>query len=372
MSAPNGILTLNGAKKYCQDFARVCYAPNSFNEIRKEKYNSRLVDERLVGSGHHSVFDHFNLSLYLDGLPKAMAMVLNNEPPLATSEKSARYTVMENIPERQRVLYDKWMRIFGDEIDKVFPRIKDRDAKIKKLAQENARYVTSVFTPTKMGYTISLRQLNILARNFEKFDDAGSDFKGRLFKEGMLPFLESDVVKRFWIKGLGDKLDRGVKLFGDEVEEYFGWDVYSTNLEMSFACLAQNHRHRTLHNHIWGGIELGAENGFFIPPIIRQEDLSNDWYRDLNSVADDDFPQAQILDVAERGFREDLEMKVKERNCGLAQLEIVRVIDGLLGKYSEFVPEMVKFRDATCKTFGDGCEKGGCVFGAENYLERMV
>lgn len=377
-STPNGIRTLKGALKYCQDFARVCYAKEGLFEVRKEKYNPQLVENRLIATGHHSVFDQFNFGLYFNGLPKAMAMVLNNEPPLTTSEKSARYTVMEGIPEAQKKLYDKWMGIFCDRIDKIFPQVEDRGKKIKKLAQENARYMTSVFTPTKMGYTLSLRQLNILVDNFEKFgEETGEDkFKQRLFIEGMLPFLNSELVRRFRVKGLEDKSDRGVKLFGNEVGENFGKDIYSTNLEMTFACLAQNHRHRTIHNHMVDGWQKGAPQLYFVPPIIKvdrgEDDDWSKWICDLDSVAQTDFPQGQLLKVAERGNREDLEMKLRERNCGQAQLEIVRVMDELLERYSKYIPEMGKLRGATCVTSGKGCKKGGCYFGAAHAIDRLV
>ena len=376
MSTPNGIDSLEGAKKYCQDFARICYSEKGFNEVRREVYDSKLVDGRLIESGHHSVFDHFNMGFYFDGLPKAMAMVFNAEPPYTTSEKSARYTEMGEIPKEQKILYDKWKGIFVEEIGKIFPtNVKGRDIKINKLAQENARYVTSVFTPTKMGYTMSLRQMNILANEFEKFGDYSLEgFKSRLFQGGMVPFLESDVVRKFRIPNLEGKADTGIKLFGDEVVEYFGEDVYSTNIEMSFACLAQNHRHRTIHNSITSGLEIGASlNGFFVPPIIYTNNkLFSKWEEDLGVVAENDFPQAQIIEVAERGNREDLEMKLRERNCGLAQLEIVQLMDGLLKEYSKCVPEMGELRGASCITSGEECKKGGCTFGAEHAIDRLV
>ena len=352
ISTPNGIDTLEGAKKYCQDFARICYSEKDF--------------------------DDFKMGLYFDGLPKAMEIVFNNEVPNTTAEKSARYTVMKDIPADQKVLYDKWKGIFVKEIDKIYPKsIVGRHAKINKLAQENARYVTSVFTPTKMGYTMSLRQMNILASEFEKFGNGlgvfSEEFKDRLFYEGMVPFLESDIVQRFRIPGLEDKAHKGVKLFGDRVEENFGEDVYSTNLRMSFACLAQNHRHRTIHNHIIDGWRENIQEDYFIPPIILDnKKLSDEWRSDLDSIAEEDFPQAQIIDVAERGNREDLEMKLRELNCGLAQLEIVRVMDDLLEKYSVYVPEMEGLRGATCVTSGEGCNKGGCAFGAARAIVRSI
>ena len=376
ISTPNGIDSLEGAKKYCQDFARICYSEKDFDDVKGEAYDPKLVDGRLIKSGHHSIFDHFNMGFYFDGLPKAMAMVFNNEAPYTTSEKSARYTEMKDIPVDQKVLYDKWKGIFVEEIDKIYPKsVVKRDEKINKLAQENARYVTSVFTPTKMGYTVSLRQMNILASEFEKFrgENIGYEFKNRLIQEGMVPFLESDVVKRFRIPGLEGKSRTGVKLFGNRVEEHFGEDVYSTNLKMSFACLAQNHRHRTIHNHMVDGWRGNVQEEYFIPPIIlANEKLSDEWYSDLDSVAENDFPQAQIINVVERGNREDLEMKLRERNCGLAQLEIVRVMDGLLEKYSRSVPEMGGLRGATCITSGDECRKGGCTFGPDMAVSRLI
>ena len=374
ISTPNGIDTLEGAKKYCQDFARICYSEKGFEEVRQEPYDSKLVDGRLINSGHHSVFDHFNMSFYFDGLPKAMAMVFNAEAPYTTSEKSARYTEMKEIPEEQKILYDKWKGNFEVMMDRFFPDVKGRDAKIKKMAQENARYVTSVFTPTKMGYTMSLRQMNILADEFEKFGESSfGGFDERLYSGGMTPFLESDVVQKFRIPGLKGKSDGGLRLFGDQVEEFFGDDVYSTNLEMSLACLAQNHRHRTMHNHIWAGLDMGPSNRFYVPPMVRtDDDLTNEWYSDMQKVSENDFPQAQVVSVAERGNREDLEMKLRERNCGLAQLEIVQLMDGLLEDYSVHVPEMEALRGATCITSGNGCEKGGCTFGPENAISRLV
>ncbi|MDP6641379.1 MAG: FAD-dependent thymidylate synthase [Nitrososphaerales archaeon] len=376
VSTPNGIDTLRGAKKYCQDFARLCYSEKNMEGVHAEAYSFKLVD-RLIHSGHHSVFDHFNMSLYLEDVPKAMAMVLNNEPPYATSEKSARYTEMDDVPDAQKILYDKWKGIFVGEIGKIYPKsVPGREEKISKLAQENARYVTSVFTPTKMGYTISIRQMNILADNFEwlggcnPFTDV---FKNRLFQEGVAPFLESEVVERFRISGLRDKSDRGVKLFAGEVEEHFGEDAYSTNLQMSLACLAQNQRHRVTHNHISSGPELGAPMGYFVPPIIGgNSDLESEWISDLNSISDQDFPQAQIIGVAERGNREDLEMKLRERNCGLAQLEIAKVMDGLVQKYSSHIEDMGRLRGATCLSSGSRCEKGGCVFGPQQAISRVV
>ena len=44
------------------------------------------------------------------------------------------------------------------------------DKKVQKLAQENARYLISVFTPaTIMEYTVSFEQLNFIISWFEDY-----------------------------------------------------------------------------------------------------------------------------------------------------------------------------------------------------------
>ena len=71
--------------------AGVCYMPSTFDELLKEdkvKTNKRVLQTK--ESGHHSVFDHNNITLYLDSVPKILAMIINNEKQYTTSEKSAR------------------------------------------------------------------------------------------------------------------------------------------------------------------------------------------------------------------------------------------------------------------------------------------
>ena len=48
-------------------------------------------------------------------------MVFNNQGMYTTSEKSARYTVMDNVPDHQKDLYNKWNGWFHGEISSRFP-----------------------------------------------------------------------------------------------------------------------------------------------------------------------------------------------------------------------------------------------------------
>jgi hypothetical protein len=381
-------LDIKSALRHGQNCARVCYSEKDIVDIQKEIDKPGLLSH-LLNSGHQSVFDHFHLNFYFDGVPKIMVMILNNEPPYATSEKSARYTVMNEIDFFQKKLYDKWFKIFRNKIDVVYSPIPEgrkisdkqrklRNIKITKLAQENARYLTSVFTPAKMVYTLSLRHMNELAYEFEEFVNkylGGDDlFKSRLAQEGMIPFLESEVVSNFRVPEIKYKGGKKLSFFGQEVEELFGRNVYSTNSLMSFACFAQAQRHRTTNYCVSSGWQVEAPKGYFIPPIIFDEgDLADEWIRDLMAVSDSgDFPQAQSLLISETGTYESLMSKSDERLCGLAQLEVQNVTCNISQKYDLTFPADDS-KDYLCQPpcKKAPCDRGGCVFG-KKALERRV
>ena len=152
--------------------AGVCYLSGTFEELigeDKDKTLRRIKQTKL--SGHHSVYEHGSFSLYLSGVPKIVAMILNNEKQYSTSEKSARYTKMELNPKEQ-VMYNKWVEIFKNKISKLYASDYPNfftPSRIEKLAQENARYLTSVFTPTSLIYTTNYRQFNYIISFMEKF-----------------------------------------------------------------------------------------------------------------------------------------------------------------------------------------------------------
>jgi|GEM_PF-1864383 len=384
-STPNNIRTLEGAKKFCQDMARLCYSEKPIEEIIQEPFNPFLTEKILINNRHHSPFDHFNITYVFEGFPKAFAMTLNNERPNVTSEKSARYTEMSAIDPFQKNLYNKWLEIFQQKIEENYTQDKfsrlyhakgGEKTPAEKLAQENARYLTSVFTPTQFSHTLSLRQVNILAGFFEDFigenlNNSGS-FKKRL-AETYQTFLDSEEINLFRIKDIRAKAGFKLNLFGEPVEEHFGESQYGTNQNMSFACLAQAHRHRTLSYHINDGYQLQAPFGFFIPRIIRGTDLQKEWVKDLMGVSNSDFPQAQLINVAERGNAEHLFMKSRERMCGQAQLEIVEKTGELIDKYAEHIPEYSSWKLPDCdeKYYGK-CPKGNCNLGSKLYLERLI
>jgi thymidylate synthase ThyX len=220
--------------KFAQDCARVCYSDKDWEALQEEAFNSGLIDKRILPSGHHSVFEHMNLTFYFDGMPKALVMAFNNEKQYATSEKSARYTQMDAIEPTQQQLYDKWMGIFGPKIEQAapesqFPKLyqagSDGKTTAQKLAQENARYMTSVFTPTQMVHTLNLRQLNFLMNQFDRFGRENEDntFNQRL-ADSMTEF-NNQAYPLFGVPKLENQTDRHLSLFGKGLEALTGTKV---------------------------------------------------------------------------------------------------------------------------------------------------
>jgi hypothetical protein len=373
----------SAAKRWVQNHARICYTEKSWDELLDEGFKEGLIGN-LIGRGHHSPFDHFYLNFYFEGPEKALAMVFNNQGMYTTSEKSARYTIMEGIPDHQKNLYDKWDNWFSEEITNQFPTStfpklyqKGGDGKTtaEKLAQENARYMASVFTPTKMTHSLTWRQTNIIFHQFEDYISENKNnpdhFKKKL-ADSMKSFVESKEIKNWIIDEAQVRMKGNIplKFFRNELEEHFGKDIYSTNYTASFASLAQLHRHRLVNYTVSDGFQLRAPMGVYVPRLVESREKTDEWLSDLKSISEYDIPQAQLLRVGERGFPENLPAKTEERECGLAQLETARVIGEFLDNYGKIIPEIANLKQPICTK--NGCKRGGCTFGTKLCLDRLI
>ena len=323
-------------------------------------------------SGHHSVFEHPTYNLSLEGIPKILAMVLNNEKLYCTSEKSARYTKMECTPEEEK-LYEKWIEIFKNQIFLNYPNFDEK--RVQKLAQENARYLISVFTPsTVMEYTVNLRQLNYIINWAKDYieNDNNDDFSKKLknvFKEFLkaMPDLE--------IPGLDSRIkNRKFSLFSerDSRNEEFG-ENYSTNYLASFADLAQAHRHRTLIYEM----KLLDKPQYFIPPIIKDTKFEKEWIKDISSL-EKNFPQGMLVQVNERGTIENFVLKCTERLCGFAQLEIMQQTHKTMQKYLKSVKTNLNYItiyyhiQKVLVIFPNWKCESPCMFGGKNAINRLI
>ncbi len=321
--------------------AGVCYDKEGFQHLENEPLEKTMKRIDLtLNNGHHSVYDHINISFNLQNIPKILAMVLNNEHQYTTSEKSARYTPIVRtddsiITTEEEQLYKKWLEIFKVKIKQRYGSVYD-DKKIQKLAQENARYLVTTFAPTQMIYTTSLRQINYIASYMEKYiEDANKDnsFEQKL-SLAMQAFIEQLDDTNVLVDGLmKNEKHRNLSLFGnnlDEKKDYFG-DVYQTTYKASFAQLAQAQRHRTLNYQI----QVLDDKEYFVPPIIASDDaLVWEWLNDMDKVKGVN-PQGELVYVCETGEYKNFILKCKERLCTNAQLEIMNQTKETLANYKK-------------------------------------
>ena len=354
--------------------AGICYLPDTLETLFAEapEKTQRRADGN-IKSGHHSVFGHPTYNLSLEGIPKILAMILNNEKIYNTSEKSARYTHMEPSPQ-EKELYEKWIEIFKEQILTQYPKFEDKRA--LKLAQENARYLISVFTPaTVMEYTVNFGQLNYIinwAKDYIKNAEENT-FSIKL-KETFKEFLAA--MPDLEIEGLDSRnKNRNFSLFAKRKNrnEEFG-ENYSVTYLSSFAQLAQAQRHRTLSYEI----TLLDEPKYYVPPIIAGTNLEKEWIKDISSLKEF-FPQGMLVQVNERGTIENFVLKCMERLCGFSQLEIMQETKNIMNKYLEATkdkPELYQYllpysRGARCTFPGWKCDSP-CVFGGYGAMIRNI
>lgn len=198
---------MDSLKIHCGINAGISQCRETFldsNVQDKEKAMKRF--NATVKKGHMSIADHAMVEVVFENASRMMAMVMNSLRFHATTEKSGRYTEMKGDDAAQCALYGKWNAIFKKRILELYPDYndvflrqqlekrgfdterrncwvengktagtsKELDEAMEEIlampslpsntrAQENARYVLSIFTKsTAFGYTASLAQWNYI------------------------------------------------------------------------------------------------------------------------------------------------------------------------------------------------------------------
>lgn len=381
----DGTFDLENALLFSGRIAGVCYDKEGFEHLEKEDIsNTQKRINNTLENDHHSVYDHIMINFNIVGIPKILAMVLNNEHQYTTSEKSARYTdvTYKNgsiLTEREVTLYNKWNERFKELIKENYPDF--TNFKIKTLAQENARYLITVFVPTEMVYSTTLRQINYIASIMQKYIEDHNESNDYLEKN--LSLCMQDFIKELDRLNVLDKRlmhnskNRSISLFGKDLEkreEIFS-HIYSVNYEASYASLAQAQRHRTLFYQM----ERMDEKKYFVPPILnKKEEYIKEWTQDIKSVSNV-VPQGEIILINETGTYDNFILKTKERLCTAAQLEVMKATRDTLLKYKDalekndhYLKEDIKkyVKGARC-TFGYNCTKK-CNFKEGITLEREI
>lgn len=355
--------------------AGICYLPDNLQSLFNEESEKTLKRaNRTLKSGHHSVFGHPTYNLSLEQVPKILAMIINNEKVYNTSEKSARYTKM-NPSEEEKELYEKWIKIYKEVITKEYPSIDEK--RIEKLAQENARYLISVFTPaTVLGYTVNFCQLNYMIHWFE---DYIKNEEENSFSRKLKPVLKefNNKLEDLTVEELNSDIKkRKISLFAQKKErkEEFG-ENYCTTYLASFAQLAQAQRHRTISYEM----SFLDKPQYYIPPIIKGTELEKQWLEDISSL-EEFYPQGMLVKVNERGTVENFILKCTERLCGSAQLEIMEQTRKIMEKYLsatkenniEIYQELLPYAKGARCTFPDWKCTTPCVFGPKNAMNRKI
>ena len=367
------VLSKEEAIDFSGKSAGICYLPDSLEKLFAEP--TEKTRKRANGnfeSGHHSVFGHPTYNLILEDIPKIIAMILNNEKIYNTSEKSARYTKMKS-SEQEKNLYEKWITIYKDTISKEYPNFEEK--RVQKLAQENARYLISIFTPaTTMEYTVSFEQLNFIISWFEDYinNEKENSFTTKV-KDAMKEFLQA--LPELKVEKLNPRL-KGTKLSlfaSRNREEEFG-ENYCTNYLASFSQLAQAQRHRTLAYEM----TLLENPEYYVPEIIKGTKLEEEWIKDISSL-EEYYPQGMLVKVNERGTVENFVLKSTERLCGPAQLEIMKQTKTTMDKYLKEVKDKTVIyqyllpysKGARCTFPGWKCNSP-CIFGGKNAMNRKI
>lgn len=346
--------------------AGICYMPDDYlsNGIQNAEVSYKRAGFNSK-SGHYSVFEHSHFTFLIE-TSKMMAMILNSTKLYATSEKSGRYTSMNPETELEKEMYEKWSVIFEGLIREKTTGYTDKE--IHKLALENARYTLSVFTPTVMMFTVPFSRVILLCEWLDNLSDnirqmIKDDFDKYLYdnndeylKNAHNTFYlrvanECEDLAEQFRKSLNldknnpilkDHKDIGIDFFNTvsyyrrqdfinsvldikeekdviKADDFLHDDFYGITNRYSFACLAQEQRHRTIDYKI---LDI-LFNEFYIPEILKDTDLVNIWIDDLVNLTDSGvITQATMCSIKETGLISNFYLKCKERLCMRAQLEI--------------------------------------------------
>lgn len=468
---------LKNAEIFSGKNAGICYMGDSYFDSNVTDADKALKRFKEVASrGHHSIADHVRVEVLLEGVSKMLAIVLNSLQDYATSEKSGRYTDMGANSDEERALYLKWVSIFRTRILSVEPDIDDEmlsklvakaghdDVIIKngklsndnmsdedechqevlrvckenrglpsvKLAQENARYVLSVFTrSTTMGYSTSIRQWNYIYDWCNKYmeryhEDEDGELVSNAYNEDVSYFEKelykdifelADYIKRnLYVEELRDNKGRCFEFLTElakfnelhpmggyflEEEPYFSKEkeeevisdedhlglVYNVSYTASFVQIAQAERHRTLKYFMLFNPDYElCKKDFFIPEIIRGTAYEDEWLDDLMSIKNK-IPQATMVGIVETGHIADFALKCQERLCGRAQWEIMNQTKKTAERFVNAIQKGILHspaakgyasifsrNDGTLRTKCDMCGKclEPCRYGKDKALDRIM
>lgn len=371
---PNGMcltkdkkkLDLKEALKITGVKAAVCFKDGDITPqmIREAESDEQLIKRGIntILSDHTSPSEQVSVSLEITGIPKILCMILNNEHEYAADERSIRYTIIKEnaaISKEEVTLYYKWLNIFINILNSKYydffkkfnqgkteeATIKKTNNAIKKIAQENARYLITLFVPTTLTYTVPLAQINKICVYMQRIIDNPLNE----FEEALIPYLQEFISKlkdldvvitnqkiaKLKIINVPDNDDYfyhnnkkiDLSLFAKRnkfsalgKENEVGYNI-SYNFGLTISALAEMQRHRTAYFEC--SYPSNTNFKVYTPILIREnKKLSEEWFKDVMSLKQF-YPQAQLLDVNICApLKNIINFIGKERACDRALLEV--------------------------------------------------
>lgn len=351
--------------------AGMCYCNDDFfTKLAVDNESAYSRFDRVAATHHHSIADHAQVEVVIQGASKLLAMILNNQGCYNTSEKSGRYTTMKGETEQEQKLYNKWHKIFFSKLKDAPGVIDEKHA--DKLANENARYMLNIFSPiVNMCYTCSIARWTYLVQWMEEFISRWEmveygEFHNMTLKDDPYTFYCVKLAKEFeefcyhirqlglYIPELLNRKDQSIDIF-DNFEDIMpipnsnkenpyntlwpvctnacGFDgVIVARFTASFASFAQLQRHRTSKfiMSVFDGEGNFNFNDFYVPKLIRSMNLSNQWIDDLKSLHEVNvIPTATRMMCKMVTTYDKFELMMLERCCGRAQLETMDVVSSI-------------------------------------------
>lgn len=378
--------------------AGICYMKDSyFDSYVSDDEKARSRFDRVIRTGHHSISDHSFITILFEDIPKMTAMILNSLGFYNTSEKSGRYTIMYSTG-KNKELYDKWYQIFYDRILEYDSNIdktntgEASDLLRRKLAQENARYMLSVFEPSvTMAYTTSLRMWSYIVcmcRDYLDTADHSTEFNKKIYNCIYNLYLQLLLTNCFSDRIIDNKsrkfnfLSNQTGYNIDKTEESVGVS-YLIKYKTSFASLAQEQRHRTLEYFMCFDGSDTTKISFYVPRLLQTEankKLSDEWLDDLSLITET-YPNAILVNTVEIGNISDFMLKCDERLCGRVMLETMENVRNNLYKFvrapikSEFMTKEIErhFRDGkVVMKCGNTVCKEPCYWGPIKSQNKLI
>lgn len=273
-------------------------------------------------------FNHESFTLYFEGLPKIISIIIDSGKTWVKSEKASRFNE-SYFSKDEELIYNKWIDLFKNKISKLY---KDKgevctDKMLENMSVEYAVYLKSVFSPVTCAYTVTYGEFNRLIGVIENYIgiEKTNDFENKL-SAALIEFVLKLKTLPYYDKSLAKVKDNIWLFTSNNIEEYYG-DVYATSYKCSYECLSQLLQYKDIDTKA-----SMLENEYYIPSIIADnKDLSELWVSDIMTLGN--YPMASMLSINEMGTLDNFMHKLSDSVDNSIATEVGDAINETYKKY---------------------------------------